>query len=289
VLCVSAFLPAQQNIPPNEVTFRASNWAPHTGYTLKSESRLVDIGVVVRDGRNHSIGGLTRDDFTVEENGKLRGITAFSSETATKPGAAPALGGRPSAPALTPAPSTASTPPARFLGLLFDDLSMGPEDLIPTRKAAKEFLNYGVSPGDLVSIFLVTKGQILPFTSDVAKFNDALDHLNVATRNPALPTCPNLTTYDSYVIANNRDPTLLPIKVAEAMQCGLCQRRDQRADRTCTQTVLFLAIRTWEEVKHNSVISLNSIGSVVDYMATLPGKRVLVMASSGFLSGTLEP
>jgi len=41
-------------------------------------------------------------------------------------------------------------------------------------------------------------------------------------------------------------------------------------------------------VKQNSVISLDSIRSVVDYMATLPGKRVLVMASSGFLSGTLE-
>jgi VWFA-related protein len=288
MLCLSAFLTAQQDIPPNEVTFRASNWAPHTGYTLKAESRLVEVGVVVRDSRNHSIGGLTRDDFTVEENGKLREITAFTPETATKPVAALPPAGRPSAPALALAPSAASTPPARFLGLLFDDLSMGPEDLIPTRKAAKEFLNRGVSPGDLVAIFLVTKGQILPFTSDIAKLNDAVDHLNVATRNPALPTCPNLTAYDSYVITNNRDPALLPIKVAEAMQCGLCQRRDQRTDRTCTQTVVSLAIRTWEEVKHNSVISLNSIGNVVDYMATLPGKRVLVVASSGFLSGTLE-
>ena len=284
LLCLTAFLPAQQNIPPNEVTFRASNWAPRTQYTLKAETRLVEVGVVVRDSRNHSVGGLTRDDFIVEEGGKRREITAFTAETATQPAAALAPASRPSAPALTPA----STPPARFLGLLFDDLSMGPGDLIPARKAAKEFLTHGVSPGDLVAVFLITKGQILPFTSDIAKLNDALDHLNVATRNPALTTCPNLTAYDSYVIANNRDPTLLPVKVAEAMQCGLCQRRDQRNDRTCPQTVVSLAMRTWEEVKHNSVTSLNSIGSVVDYMATLPGKRVLVMASSGFLSGTLE-
>jgi hypothetical protein len=34
-------------------------------------------------------------------------------------------------------------------------------------------------------------------------------------------------------------------------------------------------------------MSLSSIGRIVDYMATLPGKRVLAMASSGFLSGTL--
>ncbi len=287
LLCLTAFLPAQQNIPPNEVTFRASNWAPRTQYVLKAETRLVEVGVVVRDSRNHSVGGLTRGDFIVEEGGKPREITAFTAETATQPAAAaPTIRQPASAP--TPVTPTASTQPARFLGLLFDDLSMGPGDLIPARKAAKEFFAHGVSRGDLVAIFLITKGQILPFTSDITKLNDALDHLNVATRNPALPTCPNLTAYDSYVIANNQDQTLLPIKVAEAMQCGLCPRNNQRNDRTCPETVVSLAMRTWEEVKHNSVISLNSIGSVVDYMATLPGKRVLVMASSGFLSGTLE-
>ena len=279
LLCLTAFLPAQQNIPPNEVTFRASNWAPRTQYVLKAETRLVEVGVVVRDSRNHSVGGLTRGDFIVEEGGKPREITAFTAETATEPAAAaPTI----RQPAPTPVTPTASTPAARFLGLLFDDLSMGPGELIPARKAAKEFLTHGVSPGDLVAIFFITKGQILPFTSDITKLNDALDHLNVATRNPAL------TTYDSYVIANNQDQTLLPIKVAEAMQCGLCPRNNQRNDRTCPETVASLAMRTWEEVKHNSVISLNSIGSVVDYMATLPGKRVLVVASSGFLSGTLE-
>lgn len=30
------------------------------------------------------------------------------------------------------------------------------------------------------------------------------------------------------------------------MQCGLCQRGDQRNDRTCPQTVASLTIRTWE-------------------------------------------
>jgi len=282
LLCLAAFLPAQQNIPPNEVTFRASNWAPRTQYVLKAETRLVEVGVVVRDSRNRSVGGLTRGDFVVEEGGKPREISAFTAETATQPAAAPTIRQPASAP--TPLTPPASTPPARFLGLLFDDLSMGPGDLIPARKAAKEFLTHGVSPSDVVSIFFITKGQILPFTSDITKLNDALDHLNVATRNPALPTCPNLTAYESYVIANNQDPTLLPIKIAEAYQCGLCQRND----RTCPETVVSLAMRTWGEVKHNSVMSLSSIGSIVDYMATLPGKRVLVMASSGFLSGTLE-
>ena len=120
--------------------------------------------MVVRDSRNHSVDGLTRDDFIVEDGGKPREITAFTAESATQPSAALARTSRPSAPALSPASPSTSTPPARFLGLLFDDLSMGPGDLIPARKAAKQFLTRGVSPGDLVAVFLITKGQILPFT-----------------------------------------------------------------------------------------------------------------------------
>ena len=204
LLCLTAFLPSQQNIPPNQVTFRASNWAPRTQYVLKAETRLVEVRVVVRDSRNHSVGGLTRGDFIVEEGGKPHEITAFTAETATQPAAAAPTIRQPASTPTSVTP-TASTPPARFLGLLFDDLSMGPGDLIPARKAAKEFLTHVVSPGDLAAIFLITKGQILPFTSDITKLNDALDHLNVATRNPALTTCPNLTAYDSYVIANNQD------------------------------------------------------------------------------------
>jgi len=279
LLCLAAFLPAQESIPPGEVAFRASNWAPRAQYVLKAETRLVEVGVVVRDSRGHSIGGLTRGDFTIEDGGKPREITAFTAETAAPPTALAAASA--SAPA-------ASTPPARYLGLLFDDLSMGPGDLMPARTAARKFLTQGVSPGDLVAIFFLSKGQVVPFTTDMAKLNEALDRLSVSTRNPVLPTCPNLTAYEAYVIINNRDPSLLPLKVTEAIQCGLCQRRDQRNDPTCSQTVHSLASSTWESVKNNAVISLASIRSVVDYMATLPGKRVLVMASSGFLSGTLE-
>lgn len=287
LLCLSAFLAAQSNIPPQEVTFRSTNWTPRAQYTLKVETRLVDVAVVVRDSRNHSVGGLTRDDFIIEEGGKPREITAFTGETASAPAALPAPAARPQA-AVPTAASASITPHTRFLGLFFDDLGMSPGDLIPARRAAKKFITQGVSPGDLVGIFFITKGQILPFTSDMAKVNEALDRLNVATRNPVLPTCPNLTAYDSYLIANNQDSTLLPIKVAEAMACGLCQRRDRRNDPVCAQTVQGLASTTWQAVKHNSVNSLSSIRSVVDYMATLPGKRVLLLASSGFLSGGLE-
>ena len=64
---------------------RNSPWVPPVQYTLRTETRVVEVGVVVRDSRSHSVGGLTRDDFEIEDGGKKREITAFSTETSSPP------------------------------------------------------------------------------------------------------------------------------------------------------------------------------------------------------------
>ena len=44
----------------------------------------------------------------------------------------------------------------------------------------------------------------------------------------------------------------------------------------------------WEEIRLQSLNSLRTLKYTVDSMARLPGARVILLASSGFLSGTLE-
>ena len=86
--CVAALLFGQQRVPPDEMRLRNSAWVPPVQYTLRTETRVVEVGVVVRDSRSHSAGGLTRDDFEIEDGGKKREITAFSTETSSPPAAA---------------------------------------------------------------------------------------------------------------------------------------------------------------------------------------------------------
>jgi VWFA-related protein len=252
------------------------------------------VGVVVRDARGHTVGGLTRDNFEVEDSGKKRDITAFSAESRTVPGAPAAPAEHKPAEGATPAGRGPAAPkrPPRFLGLVFDDLNMTVADLPRVRAAAKRFLEKGLQADDRVGIFFTTRGLTLPFTGDSARLNDAIDHLNFQKRDPALPTCPNLTAYEAYTIAEHQDSNLLAIKVEEAQNCGLCtpppRGRNPRPDTRCAAQVQGIAQAVWEEVRYNSDLTLRVVSSMVDYMAKMPGRRALVYASSGFLSRTLE-
>lgn len=54
------------------------------------------------------------------------------------------------------------------------------------------------------------------------------------------------------------------------------------------QLVKELAERTWQQVRIVSQDTLASIDSVVNDLAKMPGSRMLLLVSSGFLAGTLE-
>ena len=46
--------------------------------TLRSETRVVEIDVVAKDSRGHTVGDLTKQDFTVKDEGKPRAIRIFA-------------------------------------------------------------------------------------------------------------------------------------------------------------------------------------------------------------------
>src|SRR5579875_2789010 len=84
------------------ISFFASALVPVTaaafqnGPSFHSSTRLVQINVVVRD-RNGPVANLSKDDFSVTDDGKLRNVQVFSISSATS------------------APQTASAlPPATF-------------------------------------------------------------------------------------------------------------------------------------------------------------------------------
>ncbi len=105
---------------------------------------------MVRDDRGHPVGGLTKDDFQVEDSGKNTEITAFRAETA---GPAIVAHGGGSVQSVNPPAGAAPTTPPKFIGLFFDDFRTGPGEITQARIAGKHFVKEALAQGELVVSF----------------------------------------------------------------------------------------------------------------------------------------
>jgi VWFA-related protein len=283
----------QQGSGAKEMEATVQTYWPRSQYTLRTDSSLVQVSVVVRDHRGRPIGGLSRADFEIEDAGKQREITAFSIETFTpisaqvQPSIARASGAAPE--------EIKAKLPLRHVALLFDDLSMPHNEQVQVKAAARRFIKEGLAKGDRVGLFTTSGKQNLPFTADVEKLVAAVDRYNSFPRTPDGGICPKLTPYDAYVIANKIDYETYAIKNAELARC-------LRGGRTPpilpgksgpwpfpgSDQLMMQAVNMWAQIRDTSARALETTGNLVDYMAQLPGRRMVLLASSGFLVGTLE-
>lgn len=293
VLLSLAFLSAQDRIDPSEVSARTSPYVPPSQYRLRTEARLVDVGVVVRDKRGRAVSGLQKRDFEIRDEGKNREIKAFTIQTFTPPASigeqsqAPERAGQPVAPVRS-----------RFVGLLFDDLNSNLAELGNSQVAAKRFVTEGLAAGDQVAIFTTSSAQLIPFTAEVATLVSAIEGLKVGQKIINGGDCPRMTPYDAYLIAEKRDSPSLEVKVNELIRCrggggggfgsantplGKLSRSDPNVFAVTNQASFL-----WMQVRTTSQAALGTIRNIVDYMGKQPGSRLLLLASGGFLAGSLE-
>jgi VWFA-related protein len=254
----------------------------------------VEVMAVVRDSQGREVPGLTRSEFELLDEGKPREVTEFSVQeaagTATPTAALPV--NETPAPAATPL----ARPRVRTIALLFDDLNSAAPDFLQMRNAALHFVKQGLAPGDRVGVFSMSRGQVLPFTSDAAQLTDAIAKLSPVLRPGRTTECPYLTPYIAYVIANNLDNQALAAKVSEMQSCSggaapsMGRGRGQGGKQTqgLAPTVIRLARMVWEEQEVTSRDTLGTIESLVEHLASQPGQRLLLLGSGGFLAGTLD-
>lgn len=294
VFCICATFALSFQTVPKEMDATIKTYWPRGQYTLKTESNLVEVGVVVRDSRGHPIGGLSKSDFEIEDAGKKQEITAFSVET-FKPLTRPAQ--PPAAKTPPPAPEVPKSKPAqRYVALLFDDFSLPHGQQVQVKAAAMRFLKEGLAEGDRVGLFTTSGKQVLPFTDDVARLAAAVDQYNSFPRITDGGICPKLTPYDAYLIANKIDYETYAVKNAELIACSRGRAQPPTISRgkigawpfPGTDQIMMQAEGMWTQIRNTSARALDTMVRLVDYMAQLPGKRMVLLTSSGFLVATLE-
>jgi VWFA-related protein len=287
-----------QSIGPDEVRIRSWTYQESKA-TLKVERNEVEVGVVVRDGKGKVVSGLKRADFVLYDDGKEKAITEFSVETRQLRIPKGLAASAP--PAAQPNVQPSAPPRPRYVALYFDDLNTEFGDMRHVQLAAENFLRAGIGPGDRIALFTASGLQSVNFTPNAPEIISAVEELKFHGRAIKSSGCPRITPYDAYVISTEPNPLMndpsaeggsptYHAVLHEAVKCNCYDEGNVGLECAVMQKQVIESEsqQIWGSVRQMSQDTLNSLQDAVDSLADRPGERVLVLASSGFLAGTLE-
>ena len=259
-----------------------------TPTTFKVRVNLVLVRVVVRDSQGKVVPNLKKEDFQLYDNRKLQAISSFNVETpemhtvsavastaeAGFSSSADAVGGK------------AVILPQRFVSMVFDDVHLSLEDSVFVRDSATRFFG-ALAASDRVSLN-TTSGQLSQeFTDDHDKLARAL--LGIVPRSLTganFHDCPDLSYYQADLIVNKSDPQAFAVATEEALQCAF------QGNPTLTAAAQSLAQAAADRAvtrgDSETQYAYSHLQEVVRRLASMPGQRVLVLVSPGFLSTTLQ-
>lgn len=274
--------PKSQSANPNESAELSSH---DTAPTFKVRVNLVLVRVVVRDRQGHAVPNLQKADFELFDNRKRQAISLFTTETpgSRLPSTADAPG-----PADAAAPSAAALAalPQRFVSIVFDDQHMDSmADAMFVRNAAGKFLD-SLAPSDRAGIFS-TSGQFSQdFTNDHGLLRAVL--VRILPRAPTMGThdCPDISYYQADLIQNKRDLQALAVATEDAVQCAFNGDETQRTAAQGMAIGMAGAVLGREDGSTDYVY--RHLEDQMRRLAAMPGQRIMVFVSPGFIPSTLE-
>jgi VWFA-related protein len=278
---VLALLPAgaRSQAPPAPPPSEGAITLPPVG------AELVQIDVVVTERNGEPVRGLRAEDFEVLEDGKRQRVTHFRDgrgrpqPVAAEPAAAAATPPSASMPAPTPPPDDMG---GRYIVLAVDDLHIQPGNLVHAKKAFRRFAQEQVGEDDLVAVVTTSGalGHFHPFTRPGVALDRAIERLMPrADQGPGLGGFIHMSAYQAELIERG-DPDAMRLAVQEILQTqpgideGMAARQAEATARSIVaQTV------------HVSKATMSTLEDVVRSLAPLEGRKVVVLASDGFLVG----
>ena len=230
---------------------------------VRVSSRLVLVDAVVTDKSGQRITGLTKDDFTLLENGKPQKISAFSFEVPETPSPKPPL----PANVYTNRPEY-DMPKGPLTILLLDGLNTALADQGYARSQMLKYLGTQLQPGQPVAVYTLAGSLRLlqDFTGDVTLLKAAVEKFNPQTSlemqvENVAAVMPNVRAGDVGVSGNARFENLRLVfaHMAEFMN---------------EQTKLALQDRVYR-----TAAALRLIAS---RLGGYPGRKNLIWVSAGF-------
>jgi VWFA-related protein len=287
------FLALSPQDPIEEVRVRTGAYTPPEA-AISVQTSLVELAVTVRNRKGEAVGGFKAADFELLDNGAPQRITFFHEQQAAlpvlPPSVLPTSGRSPNAPppANDAAPSAPQTPAPRSIALFFDDTHAGV--LIGRSKVAAEKLIGNLAPGDVLAIFTSSATVSVNFTNDKKTLLDALARISPHPLDGArgFNSCPMLTPYQAYVIDQHIDLEAKEIALAEIIACRCIGPPIEQCRRDYDGATQDAAANVWNQLKTQSLTTLDTLSQVVRVLSRAPNSRVLIMISPGFVTGGME-
>jgi len=275
-LCAAGLCHAQEQTESKQVAETVTKEEPAT---FKTRVNLVLVPVVVRDKEGRTIGTLKQEDFQLLDKGKPQLITRFTVEKTMPP---PPKKGK-------PAPDSNEKEielPERFIAYVFDDIHLAFGDLARARDAAWKHISESLRPVDRAAIYSTSGQTIAEFTDDKDKLHETLMRLfmrPIGGRNAQ--DCPQMSYYMADMIQTHNDPIALQGAIAETMACA---HLDPTMANVAESMVRTASSREMAVGDQETRISLGLLRDIVRRMGSVPGQRVILLVSPGFITPQLE-
>ena len=170
--------------------------------------------------------------------------------------------------------------------MVFDDVHMSMQDAVFVRDSATRFFG-ALAPSDRVAMY-TTSGQLTQdFTDDRSLLAKAL--LGIVARpltQHNSSDCPDMTYYEADLIANKNDLQALAVATDETLQCAF--NGDARMQAAAQSLAQAAAQRAVSEGDNETQYAYRHLEEIVRRMTSLPGQRILVLVSPGFIPSTLQ-
>ena len=286
----ATLLLAQTRIGTDEVRTSIQPYAAQER-PLQVTTNEVQVNVIVRDSHGRAIPNLKAGDFELYDEDRPQKISGFLTESSGPQPSAARAGtsanpGTPQSPAPAAPGAPAPPPPTRYIALYFDDVNTQRFDVRRLQTAAERFVNQGIFPGDRVGIFLNSAiAENVEFTDDKAKLIAAIEKIQGLARVPGttMEECPKISAFQAYMIVDELDPGALNAAAAEFAACMRGISMDIARDTARTRAEVILA-----QTRDTSQNTFYGLQEAIKQLAKLPGKRILLLASDGFIAADVE-
>jgi VWFA-related protein len=240
-------------------------------------TELVQTDVMVFDKQGRFVDGLTKDNFELRIDGKLRPIQAFEKITAGSDEESQLAAARGATTVNPKGPVPLDR--GRIVFFYLDDFHMDLPGLVAARKVITNFIDKQMGQNDQAAIASATGqlGFLQQLTTDRLVLRTALGRLTPRSYSVRDLDRPPMTEYESLLI-DRGDRQVLEFFITETMRQnpGVSRNVAEQIVRGRAQTMLAQSGRI-------NLNTLSGLESLVRSARNLPGRKVVFFLSGGFL------